>query len=211
MRAGLDSIVLTDHDGLYGAIRFSEAARELGIRAGYGVELSLGLTEPQTGVADPARDALAGDRTRARGDRRLRWAISHAQLAGEKGAPRYDVYEVVEKLRGHAQILTGCRKGAVGRALVEWGAAAAAELIDHGLPVDCEHNDALAAMAAELDLQGRVTTVHFFEGNLIPGLRCTRRFSGTSRIDTTPARCTPVWAIKSYYLVTDTTTGHQVA
>jgi error-prone DNA polymerase len=101
-RAELDATVLTDHDGLYGAVRFSQAARELGIRAGYGAELSLDLTEPQTGVPDPAGTHLLVIARGLEGYRRLCRVISHAQLAGEKGAPRYDIDEVVDELRGHA-------------------------------------------------------------------------------------------------------------
>jgi error-prone DNA polymerase len=166
-RAGLDAIILTDHDGMYGAVRFSEAARELGVRAGYGAELSLGLTEPQTGVPDPAGTHLLVLARGLEGYRRLCRVISHGQLAGEKGSPRYDLDEIVEEMRGYARVLSGCRKGAVRRALVETGPAAAAdelrllvdqfgrdnvavELIDHGEPLDSTHNDALAALAAEL-------------------------------------------------------------
>ncbi|MFI6031893.1 error-prone DNA polymerase [Amycolatopsis magusensis] len=169
VRAELDAVVLTDHDGMYGAVRFSEAARELGIRAGYGAELSLGVSAPQNGVPDPGGEHLLVIARGLEGYRRLCRVISHAQLAGEKGAPRYDLDEVVEELRGHAQILTGCRKGAVRRALGERGPDAAAEqlrlladrfgrdhvaveLLDHNDPLDTEHNDALAGMAAELGL-----------------------------------------------------------
>jgi error-prone DNA polymerase len=35
-RLGLDAIALTDHDGMYGAVRFGEAAKELGVRTVYG-------------------------------------------------------------------------------------------------------------------------------------------------------------------------------
>src|ERR687898_2005342 len=52
-RLGLDAIALTDHDGMYGVVRFAEAARAYGVRTIYGAELSLGLTEPQNGEADP--------------------------------------------------------------------------------------------------------------------------------------------------------------
>jgi error-prone DNA polymerase len=31
-RLGLDALALTDHDGVYGVVRFAEAARELGLR-----------------------------------------------------------------------------------------------------------------------------------------------------------------------------------
>ncbi len=30
-RLGLDAVALTDHDGMYGAVRFAEAGRELGV------------------------------------------------------------------------------------------------------------------------------------------------------------------------------------
>ena len=38
-RLGLRAIALTDHDGLYGVVRFAEAARELGMRTVFGAEL----------------------------------------------------------------------------------------------------------------------------------------------------------------------------
>ena len=41
-RLGLRAIALTDHDGLYGVVRFAEAARELDVDTGCGAELSLG-------------------------------------------------------------------------------------------------------------------------------------------------------------------------
>jgi error-prone DNA polymerase len=170
VRLELDAVVLTDHNGMYGAVRFAEAARELGIRAGYGAELSLGLTAPQGGVPDPGGThllVLARDLT---GYHRLCRVISRAQLAGgEKGRPVYELSEVVEELRGHVQVLTGCRKGHVRTALAERGPDAAAEelarlvdwfgrehvaveLIDHRAPLDSTHNDALAAMATALKL-----------------------------------------------------------
>jgi error-prone DNA polymerase len=35
----LDALVLTDHDGMYGVGRFNDAARQLGVRVGFGAEL----------------------------------------------------------------------------------------------------------------------------------------------------------------------------
>jgi len=46
----LDAITLTDHDGMYGVVRFAEAAAEVGIRVGYGAELSLGLSGGKAGA-----------------------------------------------------------------------------------------------------------------------------------------------------------------
>ena len=40
-RLGLDALALTDHDGLYGVVRFAEAARALGLPSVFGAELAL--------------------------------------------------------------------------------------------------------------------------------------------------------------------------
>src|SRR5207244_2155001 len=47
-RLGLDALALTDHDGMYGVVRFAEAAKILGVPTVFGAELTLGLTKPQT-------------------------------------------------------------------------------------------------------------------------------------------------------------------
>src|SRR5688572_2008181 len=52
-RLGLDALALTDHDGFYGVVRFAEAAAAVGLPTVFGAELSLGLTAPQNGAADP--------------------------------------------------------------------------------------------------------------------------------------------------------------
>ena len=55
IRLGLHGLAITDHDGFYGAPLFAEAARlhPQAPRTVYGAELSLGLSAPQLGVADP--------------------------------------------------------------------------------------------------------------------------------------------------------------
>ena len=53
VRLGLEALALTDHDGVYGVVRFAEAARTYGLPTLFGAELSLGLTRPQNGVPDP--------------------------------------------------------------------------------------------------------------------------------------------------------------
>src|SRR4029077_19638977 len=52
-RLGLEALALTDHDGMYGVVRFAEAAREVGMPTVFGAELSLDLRKPQNGEADP--------------------------------------------------------------------------------------------------------------------------------------------------------------
>lgn len=51
-RLDLRAIALTDHDGLYGVVRFAEAARELCIPTVFGAELSLADTA-RTEAPDP--------------------------------------------------------------------------------------------------------------------------------------------------------------
>src|SRR5213078_1632087 len=109
---------------------------------------------------------------------RLARAISEAQLAGEKGAPRTTIPRLAATTRAAVHldpapratntswfVLTGCRKGTVPAALVRDGPAAArraldelvaafgrdrvlVELWDHGDPIDRHRNDALAEVAA---------------------------------------------------------------
>ena len=165
-RLGLEALALTDHDGFYGVVRFAEAAREVGLPTVFGAELTVGRPgPPPAGEPDPAAStwwSLARDPA---GYARLARALSRAQMAGEKGAPRITDAELAELARGdHWLVLTGCRKGAVPAALVATGPAAAGhaldrlvagsardnvvvELWDHGDPLDSARNDALAELA----------------------------------------------------------------
>ncbi len=176
VRLGLDAIAITDHDGMYGVVRFAEAARELGVKTVFGAELSLGLTTPQNGVPDPEGEHLLVLARDPEGYRRLSRVISDAQIRGrEKGKPVYDLDAVAAAAGGHWVVLTGCRKGAVRRALEHEGPPAAAaqlrrltelfgphhvvvELTTHGLAADTERNDELAALAAALGLDIVATT-----------------------------------------------------
>ena len=171
-RLGLDAIALTDHDGMYGVVRFAEAARAYGIKAIYGAELSLGLSEPQGGHADPEGQHLLVLARDPEGYRRLCRQISTAQLTGgTKGRPVYDADELADAHDGHWQVLTGCRKGAVPAALAAGGTDAAGAALDelvgrfgranvavelwhHGDPLDDARNDALAGLA---DSRGLLT------------------------------------------------------
>ncbi len=164
-RLGLEALALTDHDGFYGVVRFAEAARASGVPTVFGAELSLDLRKPQNGVADPEGSHLVVLARRTAGYARLARAISTAQLAGaEKGRPVYDLAELAESHAGEWVVLTGCRKGAVPKALARNGFEAASaelatlveafgqdavvvELWDRGDPGDSERNDALVELA----------------------------------------------------------------
>ncbi len=169
VRLGLTGLALTDHDGLYGVVRFAEAAREVGLPTVFGAELTLGLADPQNGVADPGGEHLLVLARDPEGYARLGRVISRAQAAGRKGAPRADLADLADAHGGHWVVLTGCRKGAVPRAVVTEGPGAArrqldrlvsafgsehvvVELWDHGDPLDGARNDTLAALAARAGL-----------------------------------------------------------
>jgi error-prone DNA polymerase len=178
---GLTALAVTDHDGLYGVVRFAEAARELRLPTVFGAELSLGLPGPQNGEPDPAGRHLLVLARGPAGYARLARTISRAHLrGGEKGRPVYgELEEVAADLRDHVLVLTGCRKGHVPAALRTDGVDAAArelarltalfgaehvavELTDHGDPADGDRNDALAALAAAAGLPTVATgNVHY--------------------------------------------------
>ncbi len=92
VRLGLSGLALTDHDGMYGVVRFAEAAAAVGLPTVFGAELSLGLSRPQNGVADPEGTHLVVLARDATGYARLGRAISTAHMAGkEKGKPQIDL------------------------------------------------------------------------------------------------------------------------
>ena len=134
-RLDLRAIALTDHDGLYGVVRFAEAAKELDVRDGVRRRTVAGQQRraPRTPIRRgricwcwPAgRRGTDGCPGRSRA----------AHLAGgEKGKPRYDYDALTEAAGGHWHILTGCRKGHVRQALSTGGPEAAeaalADLVD---------------------------------------------------------------------------------
>src|SRR4249919_3664532 len=193
-RLSLAALAVTDHDGLYGVVRFALAARAAGLPTVFGAELTLdALRTPPNGYADPPGEHLVVLDRGPVGYARLARAVSAAQLAGEKGAPRLDLAALAGAARAPVHldgfrtsggndawfVLTGCRKGAVSRALLDDGPAAArraldrliaafgrdrvlVELWDHGDPLDRHRNDALAGVAASASVDVIATNnVHY--------------------------------------------------
>jgi error-prone DNA polymerase len=131
-RLGLQALAITDHDGVYGVVRFAEAAASYGLATMFGAELSLDVEIPATqaerltgarsGQPDPpgrhllvlARDPV-GYASLCRG-------ISAGQRrGGSKGRPVYLLDELGGLADGHWLVLTGCRKGPLRRALEAGG------------------------------------------------------------------------------------------
>jgi error-prone DNA polymerase len=167
-RLGLEALAITDHDGLYGAVRLAQAAKGTGVRTVFGAELSLSAdTVERTGVNDPLGAHLLLLARDVDGYRSLSKAIGDAHLKGAgKGRAVYDLDALAGRARGQWAVLTGCRKGLVPSALARDGEQAAAreldrlrslfgtdnvfvELIDHDMPGDDARNDALAGLAKQ--------------------------------------------------------------
>jgi error-prone DNA polymerase len=165
-RLGLEALALTDHDGMYGVVRFAEAAAAVGLPTVFGAELTLGLgaarqappgPAPALGhrqaVADPPGSHLVVLARDAEGYARLCRALSEAHLAGgQKGRPLFDLADLSGAHGGHWLVLTGCRKGEVVSALESSGPAAASRslgrLVDsfgrENVAVECwDHGDPL--------------------------------------------------------------------
>ena len=168
-RLGLSGLALTDHHGLYGVVRFAEAARAFGLATIFGAEVTLDATDDRVGVPDPSGEHLVVLARSPQGYRHLATMLGEAHLRrGEKGAPRLTLDEVA----GCAHewlVLSGCRKGPLTRALMEEGPRAAkralerltrafgrdhvaVELWDHGAPDDVARNDVLAELAVRHDV-----------------------------------------------------------
>lgn len=192
-RLGLEALALCDHHGFYGVVRFAEAARVVGLPTVFGAELTVDLpalrSAPRTGSPDPQGRHLVVLARSPAGYARLARAISVAQMAGEKSAPRIGLEQLASTLRGTSGgsgngsgehlVLTGCRKGTVPaalmadgpgaaerelRRLVEWFGAdhVAVELWDHHDPLDGHRNDALAELAAKVGVAAVATNnVHY--------------------------------------------------
>ncbi len=121
LEVGLEALALTDHQGLYGAVRFTTAAREAGLHPVVGVEIEL----LDAAAADPGEVAVPG--RRPRGARRVedrprdgdagsanpeavegrpaRPRPQRARLPGHRAAVREDYRGIGEPQRGPHLVL----------------------------------------------------------------------------------------------------------
>ncbi len=146
-RLGLEALALTDHDGLYGVVRFAEAARAVGLPTVFGAEITITTdtmsnarmargedltlqqvrvsTDDQRHEPDPHGHHLLVLADGTDGYARLSRALSLGHLAGEKGSPQFALGDLADASDGHWWVLTGCRKGTVPAALLADGPSAA--------------------------------------------------------------------------------------
>jgi len=197
-RLGLGALALTDHHGLYGVVRFAEAARAFGLATVFGAEITLCGDDDRVGVRDPSGEHVVVLARSPEGYRHLSVMLAEALIArGEKGAPRITLDELATSAREWL-VLTGCRKGPLSRALLAEGPRAAeralarlvellgapnlaVELWDHGAPEDVARNDALSEIAVRRGVDVVATgNVHyatpeaFARANVLSAIRARR-------------------------------------
>ena len=104
---GMPALAITDHDGLYGAVRFYKAARASGIKPIIGAEVTLDngchltlIAENKAGYSNLCR------------------LISHSHLKGSKTEAALD-WPTLASLSSGLICLSGCRNGEVRRCLLE--------------------------------------------------------------------------------------------
>ena len=156
---GLTGLAVTDHAGLYGAVRFVSAAEAAGLHPVVGLEIE--LLDPA--VADPDGIVIAPRRPRRRGGRALgaplpevteglpvRPRPSRARLPGHRAPVREDLRGIGERVRGPHLVL-------LARSQVGWRSLC--RLVSHanmagtkGVPrfsqaLLAEHTDGLVALS----------------------------------------------------------------
>ena len=207
-RLGLNVLAITDHDGLYGVVRHSQAALNVGIGTAFGAELHLPVgpvLDPPTGIPDPRADHLLVLARGVDGYAKLSSAIATAHLdAGVKGKARYSLDRLGEQADGDWLVLTGCRKGSVRRALTAHGREAARTELDRlvalfgqenvaveitatGDPRDADLHDALAGLAHDACLPLVATTAAHYarprDAHLAQALAAVRATSSLDAMD----------------------------
>ena len=146
---GQDALALTDTGGLYGAVRFWNAARERGIRAIFGCELTLrDLPDGGSTIV-----LLAEDRT---GWTSLCRIVSQAQLSGHKRQPHATLAQVAGESAGLTALSESDDDQTLGRLHEVFGDRLYAELVDRWGPDDIARADARAERARA---QGIATVV----------------------------------------------------
>jgi error-prone DNA polymerase len=168
---GIEALALTDHDDLGGAVRFARTAREAGVEAVMGVELTIAAadpTRPPSHLTLLSRTAegyanISELITRARAGWSGVEEISRGEAwAPSRGRPRV-TWDDLAELGGGLLALTGCPQGELARRIrIRDGIGArelldflrdvysdyvAVEIWDHALPEERELADRLLELA----------------------------------------------------------------
>jgi len=136
---GCESLALTDHDGLYGAVRFYEYAHKIGIKPIIGTEIKL---EDDSHLVLLARNM--------QGYSNLCKIITRAHLSHEKGKAAASL-DVISEFSDNIFCLSGCEKGEV------------TSLVRAGNLVDAEN-----AAAKYMEIFGRDSFLIELQNHMLP-------------------------------------------
>ncbi|MBL8983086.1 MAG: PHP domain-containing protein, partial [Gemmatimonadetes bacterium] len=204
---GMPALALTDHDDLGGAVRFAQAAREVGLDGILGTELTLEVDGHPTYVV-----LLAETRE---GYGNLASLITRGRLDHPRGSPRVSL-DTLARHTGGLFALTGCTRGWVPSLLAAdkpneacdalatlidlFERRVAVEVWDHRLPEERRLVRQLIPLARSLDLPWVVTNdVHYAlpTGRLVHDVLSALRHQ--KRLDEMGTRLRPngEWYLKS--------------
>ena len=177
---GMDSVAITDHGVMYGAVRFYKEAKAQGVHPVIGCEVYLapGMRQERAEVDGTRYYHLILLAENETGYRNLVELISLANIEGYYYKPRIDK-ELLRQYHEGIIALSACVAGEIPQAILrgnnEWAEALVAEYVeifgqdnffleiqDHGLPEEKTVNRALRELAKKYDI-GLVATndVHY--------------------------------------------------
>ena len=132
LELGYETLALTDHDGLHGAMEFAQCARAWGLRPITGAEIT--LTPPplagnkEKGIRNKERGGVLGSDGQGfhltllcetpRGYANLCRLLTHAHLDHERGKPCVELDVLARHTEGLIA-LSGCRRGEVSSLIAE--------------------------------------------------------------------------------------------
>lgn len=116
---GFDTLALTDHGAMYGAIKFYQQAKAAGIKPIIGVEVYMATRtrfDKQAGI-DKDQYHLVLLAKNNQGYKNLLQLVTHAQLEGFYYKPRIDM-EILQKFHDGLIALSGCMAGEIPQLLL---------------------------------------------------------------------------------------------
>lgn len=145
---GCDALALTDHNGLYGAVRFYDYATKIGIEPIIGVEIDIKSQIPYLKSEIPHLVLLAKN---LNGYSNLCKIVTRAQLSHEKGQAAASL-DVIARHRDDVFCLSGCARGEIPSLLAQ-------DRLD----------EAEAAALKYIEIFGRESFLIEMQNNMLPG------------------------------------------
>lgn len=148
--AGCKSLAITDHNGLYGAVRFYDYAKKIGIKPIVGVELDLEATGSRQQATEGNHHIVLLAKN-LNGYSNLCKIITRAQLSHEKGEAAASM-EVINEYKDDLFCLSGCPKGEIPSLLLRG-----------------RIDEARVAAQKWIDVFGRDNFLIEMQNNMLPG------------------------------------------